>query len=227
MSGRFLLIATPEAVAVAFGCAVDWLVPRYNIAPSQPIAVVRMGRGRRELALVRWGFVPGWARDPQRFRPVANARAEGLADKPAFRGALRYRRCLVPASGWYQWERAAHGRSRPWLIRPRDGGVVGLAGLWEPWLGADGSEVDGAAMVTLAAGADIAGIADRMPAVIPPAAYERWLDVDRTSVAAAADLLRPADPGSLEAVPVDERVNRAGNDDPDLIPAPGGGAVRP
>ena len=211
-------MAPADAVAAQFGCAVDWLVPRANIAPGQPIAVVRSQRGRRELALVRWGFVPGWARDPQRFCPVANARAEGLADKPSFRGALQYRRCLVPASGWFHWERGSGGRARPWLVRPKDGGLIGLAGLWEPWLGADGSEVDGAAIVTIAASADLAGIADRMPAVIPPALYGRWLDADHVPAASAADLLRSADPDSFEAVPVDERINRAGNDDPGLIP---------
>ncbi len=218
MTGRFILTAPPEAVAARFGLDVDWFPPRYNIAPGQPIAVVRHVRGRGEFGLVRWGFVPSWAKDPRRFGPLVNARGEGLLDKAAFRGAFQYRRCLIPATGWYHWERSPPGgASRPWLVRPRDGGLMAFAGLWDPWLGADGSEVDGAAIVTVGAGGDIAGIADRMPAVLAPADCDRWLDSDRTSAVAAASLLRPMPSGSLEAVPVGTRVNHAANDDPGLI----------
>jgi putative SOS response-associated peptidase YedK len=171
----------------------------------------------RELALVRWGFVPSWAKDPRKFGPFVNARAEGIADKPAFRGAMQYRRCLVPASGWYHWEQGRDGSRRPWLIRPRDGGVIGLAGLWDPWLGADGSEVDGALMITMPAASDIAGIADRMPAVILPGDYDAWLDCARLPAASAARLLDAPPKLALEAVPVSDRVNRVTNDDADLI----------
>jgi putative SOS response-associated peptidase YedK len=218
MCGRFILTAAPEAVAAQFGLdAVDWFPPRYNIAPGQPIAVVRHVRGAGEFALVRWGFVPSWAKDPRRFGPLINARAEGLLDKPAFRGALQYRRCLIPSTGWYHWERSPGGGSRPWLVRRRDGGLMAFAGLWDPWLGADGSEVDGAAIVTVGAGGDVAGIADRMPAILAPADCDRWLDSDRTSSVAASSLLQPMPAGSLEAVPVGDRVNSAANDDPGLI----------
>jgi putative SOS response-associated peptidase YedK len=161
--------------------------------------------------------VPSWAKDPRRFGPVINARAEGLLDKAAFRGAIQYRRCLVPASGWYHWERSPSGESRPWLVRPRDGGLIAFAGLWDPWLGADGSEIDGAAIVTVGAGANLAGIADRMPAIVAQADYDRWLDSDRYSSGAAAAVLQTLPERSLEAVPVSERVNRAENDDPGLI----------
>jgi putative SOS response-associated peptidase YedK len=218
MTGRFILTAAPEAVAVQFGLkGVEWFPPRYNIAPGQPVAIIRFVRGAREFMLVRWGFVPSWAKDPRRFGPFVNARAEALLDKPAFRGAIQYRRCLVPATGYYHWQRSPGGQSRPWLVRPRDGGLIAFAGLWDPWLGADGSEVDGAAIVTVGAGADVAGIADRMPAIVAPDDYERWLESDRYSSGAASALLRPMMAGSLEAVPVGERVNRAENDDPGLI----------
>lgn len=218
MCGRFILTAAPETVAARFGLgAVDWFPPRYNIAPGQPIAVVRHLRGAAEFALVRWGFVPSWAKDPRRFGPLINARAEGLLDRPAFRGAVQYRRCLIPATGWYHWERSPGGKSRPWLVRLRDRGLMAFAGLWDPWLGADGSEVDGAAIVTVGAGGDVAGIADRMPAILAPADCDRWLDSDRTSSVAASSLLRPMPAGSLEAVPVGDRVNSAANDDPGLI----------
>lgn len=217
MCGRFILTATPEAVATQFGLdGAAWFPPRYNIAPGQPIAVIRYVRGLRELALVRWGFVPSWAKDPRRFGLI-NARAGGLVDKASFRGATQYRRCLVPASGYYHWERSAGGKSRPWLVRPRAGGLIAFAGLWDPWLGADGSEIDGAAIVTVDAGGDIAGIAGRMPAIVAPDDYGRWLDTDRHPADAASALLRPAPSESLAAIPVGERVNRAGNDDPGLI----------
>lgn len=216
MCGRFILTAPPDAVAAELGYAGgEWFPPRYNIAPGQPIAVLRFTRGERRFGLVRWGLVPSWAKDPR--RPFINARAEGLIDRPAFRGAMQYRRCLIPATGYYHWERSA-GASRPWLIRRRDGGLLALAGLWDPWLGADGSEIDGAAIVTVAAGPDLAGIADRMPAVVAPRDYDRWLDSDRHSAGAADDALRPMPAGSIEAVPVDARVNRAANDDASLIP---------
>ncbi len=218
MTGRYLLTAGPEAVAAAFDIdPPDWLPPRYNIAPGGPIAIIGFDHGRRGLMLVRWGLIPSWVRDPRKYGPFTNARAEGIAEKPAFRGGMQYRRCLVPASGWYHWEHGRGGTPQPWLVRPADGGVIAFAGLWDPWLGADGSEVDGALIVTVPANADLAGIADRMPAVIAPRDYGRWLDSDRISAAAAADLLRPAEAGTLEAVPVSERVNKVENDDPSLI----------
>ncbi len=218
MSGRFFLAAAPEAVARAFAVAVpSALPPRYNIAPGQPIEIVRMAHGRRVPALVRWGFTPSWVKDPRKYGPFINARAEGIADKPAFRGGMQYRRCLVPASGWYHWQEGRDGRRRPWAVRPTADGPIGFAGLWDPWLGADGSEIDGGLIVTVPVGPDIAGIADRMPAIVRPADHERWLDCDRVGADAAAALLVPAPEGSFEAVPVSERVNHVGNDDPGLL----------
>jgi len=224
MSGRYLLAARPEALAAAFGIAAPpWLPPRYNIAPGGPIGIVRFVHGARDFALVRWGLIPSWVRDPRKYGPFVNARAEGIAEKPAFRGGMRYRRCLVPASGWYHWEQRG-GARRPWLVRPRAGGPIGFAGIWDPWLGADGSEIDGALIITVPASPDIAGIADRMPAVIAPEDHGRWLDADRITAPAAALLLRPAEAETMEAVPISDRVNRVENDDPSLLePVAGGG----
>lgn len=218
MSGRFFVDASPEAVAATFAVAPPEMFPgRFNIAPGQPVKIVRMIHGRRELALVRWGFIPSWVKDPRKYGPFVNARAEGIAEKPAFRGGMQYRRCLIPASGWYHWQEGRDGRRRPWAVRPADGRLIGLAALWDPWLGADGSEVDGGLIVTVGAGADIAGIADRMPAIIRADDRDRWLDCERVNAAAAAALLSPAPAGTLEAVPVSDRVNRVGNDDPGLL----------
>lgn len=218
MAGRYLLAESPEAVALALGLdAAPWFPPRYNIAPGQPILVHRTVRGAGELALTRWGFIPSWAKDPRKYGPFVNARAEGILDKPAFHGALRYRRCLIPASGWYQWEAGRDGARRPWLIRPRQGSVLLFAGLWDPWLGADGSEVDGALIVTVAASDDLAGIAERMPAILAPRAAGRWSDVDGVPADAAMKLPDSAPAGQFEAVPVSERVNLVQNDDAGLI----------
>lgn len=223
MTGRYLLAESPEAVAAALDLdAVAWFPPRYNIAPGQPILVMRRVRAAAALALVRWGFIPSWAKDPRKYGPFVNARAEGILDKPAFHGAMRYRRCLVPATGWYHWEKGRDGDRRPWLIRPRAGGVVLLAGLWDPWLGADGSEVDGALIVTVPSGADVEGVADRMPAVLPSEAASRWADVDRVPADAAAGLLRLGREGGFEAVPVSMRVNHIENDDAGLMTHDGG-----
>jgi len=224
MTGRYLLTAGEADLDRAFGCRPEaWFPPRYNIAPGQPILIVRTMRGRRSCDLVRWGLTPSWAKDPGKYRPFLNARAEGIGEKPAFRGAMRHRRCLIPASGYYHWEARGDGRaSQPWLICPGDGGLIALAGLWDPWLGADGSEVDGAAIITVAAGSDIVGIADRMPAIVSPGDYDGWLDVDHENVTRAEKMLTATSGGRLIATPVSDRVNRVENDGPDLLVSPAG-----
>lgn len=225
MCGRYILTATPEELQALFGYLDgEPFPPRYNIAPTQPIAIVRMERGARRFALVRWGLVPGWVKDPRAFSLLINARSEGIAGKPAFKGAIQYRRCLVPASGFYEWRRGPDKRKQPFLIRPRDGGAMALAGLWETWMGADGSEIDSACIVTTAANQTVAPIHDRMPVIIPPADYDRWLDSRAFPPVAVLDLLQPAPPDLLEAVAVSSRVNAAVNDGPALIePLAGGG----
>ena len=222
MCGRFLLIASPEELRALFGFladgppAADWFPPRYNIAPTQPIAVVRdTPRGRR-LALVRWGLVPPFVKDPRTFRLLINARAETAAETGAFRAAMRYRRCLVPASGFYEWRRAANGKKQPFYIRRRGGGVLALAGLWETWLGADGSEIDSGAILTTSANATVAPIHDRMPAMIAAGDFDRWLS-PKVPADEVVDLLRPVGEEVLEAIPIGSGVNSADNDGPALL----------
>ncbi|WP_334174683.1 SOS response-associated peptidase [Pseudoxanthobacter sp.] len=216
MCGRFLLTAPPEAVAALFRVAgFHPFPPRYNIAPGQPIVIVREVAGRRRLELVRWGLLPGWVKDPGDFPALINARSETALEKPAFRAAMRHRRCLVPASGFYEWQRAGRVK-QPMLIRPADGGLVGFAGLWEEWIDADGGVHETGAILTTAASAAIAPVHDRMPAVIAPADFDRWLDVTHVDARAAAGLLRPAAEEAFEIRPVSSRVNSAANDDPGL-----------
>lgn len=216
MCGRYVLAATPEELQALFGYldadVVDF-PPRYNIAPTQPIAIVRMLHAARRFTLVRWGLVPGFVKEPRKFGLLINARSESAETNGAFKWALRYRRCLVPASGFYEWQKGEDKRSQPFFVRPADGGVIAFAGLWETWLGADGSEIDSGCILTTAANANVVPIHDRMPVVIAPEDYERWLRSEES----VSDLLRPPPDDSMEAIAVSDRVNAARNDDPGLI----------
>lgn len=214
MCGRFALAATAEEVAALFGYLdAEDFPPRYNIAPTQPVAIVREEHRRRRFALARWGLVPAWVEDPKRFQLLINARSEGIAAKPAFKNAIRYRRCLVPASGFYEWRRQGKAR-QPFWVRPRKGGPIGFAGLWETWSDRDGGEIDSACIVTTAANATLAPIHARMPVVIAREDFEVWLKGETDEAMA---LLAPAPDGLLEAYPVGDRVNKADADDPGLL----------
>lgn len=215
MCGRYALTLPPEAVRQLFGTVNEQrFPPRYNIAPTQPIVVVRPGaNGERRLDLVRWGFLPSWVKDPAEFPLLINARLESAADKPAFRNAMKRRRCLVPASGFYEWKAAGRGPKQPFLIRPAADGLVAFAGLFETWTGPDGEEVDTAAILTRDASPALADIHDRMPAVVPPEAFETWLDVANVGPADAVAALPPSPDGFFERAPISRRINAASNDD--------------
>jgi putative SOS response-associated peptidase YedK len=215
MCGRFAM-TDDEAALMAFlgfsdGVAV---LPRYNIAPTQPLAIVRQEHGIRRMTFARWGLVPAWVKDPQAFSLLINARADSLLERPAFKNAMRYRRCLVPASGFYEWRRQG-GAKQPYWVRRRGGGPLALAGLWETWADQDGGEIDSATIVTVDANATVRPIHDRMPAIVAPADFDVWLASPDPGEAMA--LLKPAPDDLLEAIPVSDRVNRAEPDDPALI----------
>ncbi len=217
MCGRYLLITSPDEIETLFGYLDgEPFPPRYNIAPTQPIAIIRHVHGARRFALVRWGLVPRWVKDPGDFPLLVNARDDTLTERPAFRDAVRYRRCLVPASGFYEWTSEAGGR-QPYWVRPRDGRPVAFAGLWETWMNAEGSEIDSACIITTAANATVAPIHDRMPAVIDPADFTTWLE---GSLEEALALLKPAAEDKFEAVPVNRRVNSVRDDGPSLLEPP-------
>ncbi len=191
--------------------------PRYNIAPTQPVLIVRLDHVReRELALVRWGLIPSWAKDPARLSTLFSARAESAAEKASFRGAMRHRRCLVPANGYYEWTGKA-GARQPHLIRRPDSGLIAFAGLWESWLGADGSEIDTMAILTVAANSSLSSLHERMPAILQPDDFDAWLDTRGFSAEMAAQMLRPAPDDLLEPIAVDPRLNNARNEGPELI----------
>jgi putative SOS response-associated peptidase YedK len=217
MCGRYTLISAPEAIRALFRYAEQPnFPPRYNIAPTQPIAVVRLTQGRREFALLRWGLLPSWVKDPRAFSVLFNARGESVMEKPAFRSAMRYRRCLIPFDGFYEW-RQKGARKQPHYIRARDGGPIAFAGLWESWMGPNGEEMETAAIVTTAANLQLSPLHDRMPVILPPEAFDLWLDCKNVDAGTAAALIAPAREGLFEVHPVGEAVNRAANDAAALI----------
>ena len=217
MCGRFALTMSPEELQALMGYLdeVDF-PPRYNIAPTQPVAIIRLERGERRFALVRWGLVPAWVKDPQNFSLLFNARSESALEKASFRSALRYRRCLFPASGFYEWRRGSEREKQPFWIRPRQGGLVAFAGIWETWSDRDGGEIDTACIMTTDANAEIAPIHDRMPVVIRPEDFDRWLDAGKYRAEDILDLMRPPPDGMFEAVAVGPKVNSAANEGADL-----------
>ncbi len=231
MCGRFTLRAPAHDLAAAFGVDLRAnLAPRYNIAPTQPVAVLRAGAAgaggdkalARVLALLRWGLIPAWTRDPSIGARMINARAETLAEKPAFRAAYRARRCLVLADGFYEWRKPAEGEGRgaakqPWFIHRADDAPFAFAGLWERWTGPDGAAIESCAIVTTEANARLAPIHDRMPVIVPPEAYDLWLDCRHGASERVAALLRPAPDDALVAHRVSRYVNAPANDDPACV----------
>jgi putative SOS response-associated peptidase YedK len=178
--GRFALFSPAAAIADYFDCALPIdapaLEPHYNLTPGQPIAAVRAADGERVLAPLRWGLVPYWAKDPSIGRRLVNARAEGIAAKPAFRDAFRRRRCLIPADGFYEWAAAPKGsRRQPYFVTAVDEPLLALAGVWERWRDADGHWLETVVIVTVAANDVLAPIHDRMPLLVRRADQAAWL----------------------------------------------------
>ena len=217
MCSRYTLTSPPEAVRTYFRYANEAeFPPRYNIAPSQPVAIVRdTPRGGREMALVRWGLIPSWVKDPRAFKMLINARSESAVDKPSFRAALRHKRCLVPADGFYEWTGSAAAR-RPHLVRPRQGGPMGLAAIYENWLGADGSEIETMAVLTTASNAAMSALHDRMPVIIPPEHFDLWLDCRPGTTGDIVHLLAPPAEDLLDIVEVSRKLNNPRNEGPEV-----------
>jgi putative SOS response-associated peptidase YedK len=227
MCGRYVIISTPEAIRALFGYGEQPnFPPRYNVAPTQPIPIVRLAEGRRSFTLMRWGLLPSWVKDPKTFPLVINARGESVLDKPAFRNAMRRRRCLIPTDGFYEWQAPNGGKGggakRPHFVgaKPQaDGGAppLAFAGLWETWTGPNGEELDTAAIITTTANRTLSALHDRMPVFVPKEALDLWLDCANVEADVAATLIRPADEGLLEAHEVGTAVNRVANDSAALL----------
>ena len=219
MCGRFTLFDTAASLAEEFGVEeVPTLSPRYNIAPSQAVAAVRNPRGgsARSAGLLHWGLIPSWAKDPSIGNRMINARAETAAVKPAFRSAIRSRRCLVPADGFYEWKRTG-GRKQPYYIRRRDGRIFAFAGLWESWEGPGGAAVESCAILTTLPNDLLRPIHDRMPVLVSPRDYDLWLSPEARDPEALAPLFCPYPSEEMIAFPVGTAVNNPKRDSPDLI----------
>jgi putative SOS response-associated peptidase YedK len=217
MCGRFTITSAPEALRQLFGYAEQPnFPPRFNIAPTQPIPVVIVDNGIRHFRLMRWGLLPAWVKDPRSFTLLINARSETVQEKPAFKNAIKRRRCLIPADGYYEWH-VSEDRKRPYFIHRRDGQPFGFAGLAETWVGPNGEELDTVAIVTAPASIDLAELHHRVPVAIAPEDFERWLDCRANGVEAAMLLLTAPQEGDFAWHEVSMRVNRVANDDAQLL----------
>jgi len=221
--GRFTLRAPPEAVAEHFGLAEPpELSARYNIAPGQPAATIRANDGGETpvCELRAWGLVPAWAEGPAIGQRMINARAETVAEKPAFRSAFRQRRCLIPADGFYEWASGSKPK-QPYHIAREDGALFGFAGLWEAWRSQEGRAVQSFTIVTTRANATLRRVHDRMPVILDPADYASWLDPGPGGALRLRELLAPCPEEWLILQTVGLRVNDPRNDDPECVaPAP-------
>jgi putative SOS response-associated peptidase YedK len=217
MCGRYTVTSAPEAIRALFRYEEQPdFPPRYNIAPTQPIAIVRLIDGKRQFALVRWGLLPSWVKDPKNFALLVNARGESVCEKPAYRAAMKRRRCLIPADGFYEWK-SLGGRKQPFFVHAKSGEPLAFAGLWETWTGPNGEELETAAIVTTRANRTLEPIHDRMPVVVPPDAFDLWLDGANVDAKTAEVLIRPAPDDLLDAYEVSTAVNRTANDNAKLV----------
>lgn len=222
MCGRFALAVEGEAMAQEmaqqfnFVTAVQ-LMPRYNIAPTQPVAAVRLQgeTEQRELTYLRWGLIPSWAKEAKVAANLINARGDTVAEKPAFRSAFKRRRCLIPATGFYEWQ-AVDGRKQPMYIHLTDSTVFAMAGLWETWQAADGSAIDTCTIITTEPNELMRPIHNRMPVIVEPADYDLWL-VPGPKPETARHLLRPFPAERMAAYPVSTLVNSPRHDSPQCL----------
>lgn len=216
MCGRFVITSPPDVLRQLFGYFEQPnFPPRYNISPTQPIPVVTRENGRH-FRLMRWGLWPSWVKDPRSFTLLINARAETVKEKPAFKNAIRRRRCLIPADGYYEWQSTGGGK-RPYFIYRRDGRPIGFAAVSETWIGPNGEEVDTVAIVTAAASADLAALHHRVPVTIGPDDFEFWLDCRSDDADAVTPLMRGPEEGAFTWHEISTRVNHVANDDAQLL----------
>jgi putative SOS response-associated peptidase YedK len=195
MCGLYSFKRSPEEARGLFNyIEMPDFPPRQYVTPAGPIAIVRQGNNSvRHFALVRWGFVPSWAKEIQP-KPLINARSETILEKPSFKHAIRRRRCLIPADGFYEWEGDVPGKKKPWYIHRPDHSLMAFAGIWEHWMGPDGSELETAAMITTAANALVETIHPRSPVVIHPENFADWLDVRNDDAKHLEPLMQPQGP---------------------------------
>jgi putative SOS response-associated peptidase YedK len=223
MCGRYFLHSTADKLSALFGeMPMPMLQPRYNIAPSQPVPVVRQNpAGQREMVLVRWGLIPSWSKGPDSRFSMINARVETVAQKPAYRSAFRYKRCLIPVDGFYEW-RAERAAKQPYVLRPRDGRPLALAGLWEHWQDADGNELESCTILVREANEQVKAVHERMPLIMSPDSFDLWLDIHAQKPQPLETLLAVQQAPELEIYPVSRAVNNPRADAGSLLEPLGG-----
>ncbi len=221
MCGRYRLSKRKEDIEEYFEASgdVDW-APRYNIAPSQDVGIIRQGSAlqERRCSLARWGLIPRWAKDPRIGYKTINARAETVASRAAFSEPFKRRRCLIPADGFYEWRRGGKGR-QPFHFGLRDDSLFAFAGLWDLWTDPGGRMVESCSIVTTTPNDLLADVHDRMPVILPPENYRQWLDPEFTITDSLAAMLRPFDAAMMKRIAVGTRVNSVANDDPECAAA--------
>ncbi|MEJ2690593.1 MAG: SOS response-associated peptidase [Deltaproteobacteria bacterium] len=216
MCGRFAVTATPSMIASHFELAESFeLPPNYNITPSQQIPVVRIIEGERRLSFMRWGLIPHWAKDEKIGYRMINARSETVFEKPAFRNAAKSRRCLIPASGFFEWQKAG-GQKQPYYVKLRGRDLFAFAGLWESWQKSENERVESCSILTTGANELMLRIHDRMPVILAPTDYDLWMRPD-FDVKSLSDLLRPPPSQEMSAYPVSQAVNNPRHNQPDCI----------
>jgi putative SOS response-associated peptidase YedK len=218
MCGRFTLRTPARDLVEIFELLREpELSPRYNIAPTQRVAVVRQDGKSRELSMMRWGLVPAWSKDPKAGPPLINARAETVATKPSFRTAFKRRRCLIPADGFYEWQKTDSKTKIPHYIRMAKDRPFAFAGLWECWHGSDESDLESCTIVTTEANELMCSLHDRMPVILPEENFAQWLDPKNENVPELEALLRPYAAGEMTAFPISTLVNSPRNESPECI----------
>jgi putative SOS response-associated peptidase YedK len=191
----------------------DWN-PRYNVAPTQPVPVIRQNPKEpvRELSLMRWGLIPSWAKDMSGAAMMINARSETASTKPAFRDVLKSRRCLIPADGFYEWQKTGKNK-QPYCFEVNEGQLFAFAGLWERWKDGNGNWIKTCSILTTTPNAVTSAVHDRMPVILDPDCYDLWLDPGMHDMTAVSDMLKPFDARLMRSYPVSSRVNHVANDD--------------
>jgi len=216
MCGRYRLSRRKQIIEEQFDCDPwedDW-EPRYNIAPTQPVPVIRQhpNEPSRQISLMRWGLIPNWARNASIASSTINAKSETAATKPAFRDPFRFRRCLIPADGFYEWKRGGVSK-QPYCFEVNDGELFAFAGLWDGWKDPSGKWVKTCTILTTTPNAVTSTVHDRMPVILDPNSYDLWLDPAMLNVEAISELAKPFDARMMRCYPVSTRVNHVVNDD--------------
>jgi putative SOS response-associated peptidase YedK len=219
MCGRFTLDLPPEKLAEIFGLAeLPRIEPRYNIAPTQQVAAIRTlaDNEHRKIAMLKWGFIPSWTKDPSLGHKLINARSESIHEKRAFRQAIRYHRCIIPTSGFFEWEEK-EGKKTPLYIRLKDGSPMCFAGIWDHWKSPEGEVVESCSMLTTSSNKLIEPLHDRMPVILHPQEYALWLDRTITDPEKLKPLYQPYPADLMGMWPVSSLVNSSRNDSPACI----------